>query len=239
MTEYGNLSFPEAIALFRDKLSMASDTWQEVQKATHDAVFVIAGATEEDLIFDIRQQVDKARADGMAFNKFKSEFRNIVKRRGWQHNGSTAWRAGVIYDTNIRQSYNGGRHVQLRQFEYWQYEHSDSLNPRPHHKAKDGLVLPKDSPFWQTWYPANGWGCKCKVYGISKSEFDRRGLKVSKEPVIETYKYVDKVTGEESWVPIGIDPGFDYAPGATSHAERVKLVQDQKRYRRLIEAQKK
>lgn len=235
MTEYGDLPFAEAIVFFREKLSMPSDTWSEVWQSTHDAVFVIAGAVEEDLLYDIRMAVEKAKRGGIGFGQFKSSFRQTVKKTGWQHTGSTAWRAGVIYDTNIRQSYNAGRYRQLQLFAFWEYVHSDSLNPRLDHKSKHGLILPKDADFWVVWFPQNGWGCKCKVIGRTREYMLRHGRQVSEEPVIETYKWVDKVTGEELWVPVGIDPGFDYAPGATSHAERVTMVQKQKRYRRLLE----
>ena len=32
------------------------------------------------------------------------------------------------------------------------------------HEKLDGIVLPIDDAFWNTFYPPNGWGCRCTVY---------------------------------------------------------------------------
>ena len=34
---------------------------------------------------------------------------------------------------------------------------------RPEHAELDGTTLPKDSPFWQVFWPPNGWNCRCQV----------------------------------------------------------------------------
>ncbi|MCZ2128843.1 MAG: minor capsid protein [Bacteroidia bacterium] len=34
---------------------------------------------------------------------------------------------------------------------------------RPAHKSLEGITKPIDDPFWNTWYPPNGWNCRCDV----------------------------------------------------------------------------
>ncbi|MCT6700912.1 phage head morphogenesis protein [Rheinheimera sp. 4Y26] len=219
---YGSLPFKEAIAYFRAKLNLPSERWADVWREQHDAAFMVAGAMKSDLLADLRQAVDAAIAEGRSLKWFQSEFKNIVKRTGWEHNGDAAWRARVIYDTNMRQAYNAGRYQQLQQFEFWRYVHGDSRYPRPDHQKHHNLVLPKTAAFWQIWFPQNGWGCKCKVIGETKQSIERKGLKVSNEPEIPMRDWVDKKTGEVHQVPKGIDPGFDYAPGASKPSEQIK-----------------
>jgi hypothetical protein len=220
--QYGSLPFSEAITFFNNKLNLPSERWADVWRDQHNLAFMVAGATKTDLLADMRQIVDSAIVDGKSLNWFKSNFKHLVKKHGWDHTGSAAWRANIIYSTNVRQSYNAGRYQQLQNFEFWRYKHGDSHSPRPEHQKQDGKILPKTSPFWQVWFPQNGWGCKCKVFGESAQSMQRKGLKQSKEPVIKTREWVDKVTGETHNVPIGIDPGFDYSPGKTDQAAKVK-----------------
>ncbi|WP_337840504.1 phage minor head protein [Rheinheimera sp.] len=226
--QYGGLSFKEAIAFFRAKLNVPSERWTDIWKEQHNVAFMVAGATKTELLADLRQAVDAAIAQGKSLNWFKSEFKNIVKKNGWDHTGDAAWRARVIYDTNMRQAYNAGRWQQLQQFEFWRYVHGDSRYPRPAHQAKHNLVLPKTAAFWQVWFPQNGWGCKCKVVGETAQSVKRKGYSVSPEPGIAMREWVDRKTGEVHQVPKGIDPGFDYAPGHIKPADAVKAQIDSK-----------
>ena len=108
--------------------------------------------------------------------------------------------------------------------------------------AWHGVLLPVDHVFWQTHFPINGWGCKCRVRQVSKVEAQRLGqdgvrapvpeqerdpdtklptghLKQSRVPVrtqapaIRRREWINKRTGEVNRVPEGIDPGWDYNPG--------------------------
>tara|TARA_R100000687_G_scaffold51608_2_gene41189 strand:- start:95346 stop:96770 length:1425 start_codon:yes stop_codon:yes gene_type:complete len=220
--QYGSLKFNEAISFFKNKVDLPSERWADVWRDQHNLAFTVAGATKTDLLADMRKIVDASIAEGKSLKWFQSEFKHLVKKHGWDHTGTAPWRANIIYSTNMRQSYNAGRYAQLQNFEFWRYKHGDSRYPRPDHAAKDGVILPKDSPFWQVWFPQNGWGCKCKVFGESARSMKRRGLNVSKEPVIETREWIDKVTGQVHQIPKGIDPGFDYAPGKVDQVTKLK-----------------
>lgn len=34
---------------------------------------------------------------------------------------------------------------------------------RPAHRAMNGITLPVNHPFWLSFYPPNGWGCRCDI----------------------------------------------------------------------------
>lgn len=209
---YGSLPFAEGIDYFRRKSNVTTERWNDLWRDNHNIAFVVAGALKDDLLNDFRQAVDSAIAEGKSIQWFKKEFKNIKQKHGWDHTGSEAWRSKVIYDTNMRQSYNAGRFEQLQSFDYWEYQHGDSQQPRPLHLSWHGKILAKDDPWWQTHFPSNGWGCKCRVRGRSKRHIERNGLTVDKSPKVERFEWTDKVTGEVHKIPKGIDPGFDYAP---------------------------
>ncbi|WDE07284.1 hypothetical protein SG34_010540 [Thalassomonas viridans] len=219
---YGSLPFAEAIEFFKEKLNVPSERWADIWRDGHNNAFMIAGAMKDDLLNDFRQAVDSAISEGKSLTWFKKEFKNIVAGHGWEHTGKASWRASVIYDTNIRQSYNAGRYEQLQHFEYWQYQHGDSKWPRELHLSWHNLILKKDHPWWQTHFPQNGWGCKCKVRGRSQRYMDRKGLSPGRAPNDGFREWTDKATGEVHQVPKGIDPGFDYAPSPGEQIRQLK-----------------
>jgi len=128
----------------------------------------------------------------------------------------------------------GGRRAQMAAVAetrpYWRYRHSHaSVEPRLDHVAWDGLVLAHDDPWWSTHYPPNGWGCKCWVETLSESDLERAGKSGPDTPPGE--RMVTRTVGRGRArrvveVPEGIDPGFDYAPGAggqAGHAARFAI----------------
>ncbi len=50
---------------------------------------------------------------------------------------------------------------------------------RAEHSKWNKVVLPVDHEFWQSHYPPNGWGCRCKVVSISYRDMDRLKLDVT------------------------------------------------------------
>ncbi len=72
-------------------------------------------------------------------------------------------------------------------------------------------MLPIDDPFWDTHYPPNGWGCKCRVRAITRFEAEQVG--VSPDPEIQWREYRNRRTGEITRVPSDVDPGWHTNPG--------------------------
>ncbi|MCR9487236.1 phage minor head protein [Vibrio alginolyticus] len=226
---YGSLPFEEQIAYFRNKVNVPTERWADMWKQAHDRSFIVAGAMKDDLLADFRSAVDKAISEGKSLNWFKSEFKHIVAKHGWEHKGHANWRSQVIYETNLRQSYTAGREQQIEQIKhrrpYGIYKHSGSEHPRHDHLSWNNMVLPLDDPWWKTHTPINGFGCKCKKLTASKRTLERLGLEVSQAPKIEHYDWVDKVTGEVHRVPKGVDPGFDYTPKSSAElTEKTKTL---------------
>lgn len=52
-----------------------------------------------------------------------------------------------------------------------QYRTAGDSKVRPEHAALNGVTLPPSDPFWQTYYPPNGWNCRCTVVQVRKSKY--------------------------------------------------------------------
>ena len=52
-----------------------------------------------------------------------------------------------------------------------QYRTQRDEKVRPEHAALDRVTLPIDDPFWQQFFPPNGWNCRCTVVQVRKSKY--------------------------------------------------------------------
>lgn len=54
-----------------------------------------------------------------------------------------------------------------------QYRTAHDGRVRPEHAALHNVTLPITDPFWQEYYPPNGWNCRCTVVQVRKSKYPR------------------------------------------------------------------
>lgn len=176
-----------AAAFFGQKVNVPTERWNDLWQGQHARAFVVAGATKEALLTDLRAAVDSAIREGTSYDTFRQRFEEIVERHGWTGwtgEGSEQgrdWRARTIWQTNLSTAHAAGRYQQLtdpdalEHMPFWQYRHNSVTNPREAHKAWDGMVLRWDDPWWATHYPPNGWRCRCDVRPVSERMLRRMG----------------------------------------------------------------
>ncbi len=107
------------------------------------------------------------------------------------------------------------------------YELGPSREHRLQHMSWRGIMLPADDPWWETHFPPNGWGCKCRVRQVSRREAERllkQGGISTTAPPLKLKEWTNKRTGEVERVPDGIDPGWNYRPGDRQKALDAQLA---------------
>lgn len=215
-SEWSQLPFEEAIAYFKGKTNLDTEGYADAQGIAQDVAFTVAKA-KGDLLNDLRLAVEKAIVSGQSIDTFKKAFDQIADRYSpdWMGNGDRAWRAQLIYETNLRSAYSAGRYAQMTEPEvlekrpYWQWRHGNSARPRPAHVALDGKVMSADQMFFQVGgFPPCGFNCRCKVFSLSPRDLSQRGLLVSDAPAPETI----------------VDKGWGFVPGKTDYAELLKSL---------------
>ena len=141
----------------------------------------------------------------------------------------TPRRLKTIYRTNIQTSCMAGRYKEqidnTDNRPYWQYVAVMDRRTRPSHAMLNGRIFRYDDPFWDSFYPPNGWGCRCRVRALSKDNLNSRNLDIdySEGKISEEIRVVSKKTGEEKPVAvytdsltghkISPDSGWSYNPG--------------------------
>lgn len=52
-----------------------------------------------------------------------------------------------------------------------QYRTAHDDKVRPEHAALDRITLPMSDPFWESYYPPNGWNCRCTVVQVRRGKY--------------------------------------------------------------------
>lgn len=216
--------FKEAEDFLRQKVQIGTKATGDISRGMHARAFVSAGVVKGAILEDLHQAVIKAVEGGLTRQQFRKQFDQILAGRGWPFNqpdskGYRDWRAGVIYDTNLRMAYQAGHWKQMQENAdsrpYLEYSAVMDGKTRPLHREWDGIILPIDHPWWKTHYPPNGFHCRCKVISRSAADLKRMGKAVSVPPPSKLVNASVTIDGQRETiqVPEGIDPGFDYNVG--------------------------
>lgn len=212
------LPFDEAIEFFKAKgIRLSPNSWRDVWAAEHVQAFTVARVTAMDVLEDIRKEVLRALEKGTSLVEFKRDLRKTLTAKGWYaardeepeldgRKRLTPWRLETIYRTNLQGAYAAGRYKQMieaaQDRPYWRYEAVNDARTRPSHAAQDGKVYRFDHPFWDKWYPPNGFNCRCTVVSLSSREMERQGLhEQTRGPSHEPDKGFDYNVGLKAWKP--------------------------------------
>jgi len=215
-----------AIKYFRNKKNKETWDWYELWQSAHQKTFTVAKAVKSHVLEDIREALDKALSEGKTFNDFQKELKPILQKKGWwgeqiivDSNGvaekvqlGSLYRLKTIYSVNMQTAYQVGRYnTQIENVEnrpYWQYIAVLDGRTRPEHAEMHGLVFRYDDPFWDAFYPPNGWRCRCRVNALSNYNLQKRNIKSSNSDglISEEMKLVSKKSGEYKPVKVYTDP---------------------------------
>jgi SPP1 gp7 family putative phage head morphogenesis protein len=206
-----NLSFDEALKFFGSKIPMTEEEFYKLARQARVRAFTVADLAGLDALKEIQDSLTKAMETGQSLGDWKKYVRDLLAQ--WDISG---WRAETIYRTNLQTAYQVGRYEQmtdpdvLEMRPYWRYVAVMDANTRPTHAALHGKVFRADDPFWDTWFPPNGYNCRCTVQTLSESEVEREGLKIEKG---NRYHNNPVKMPDGTVIQMLPDPGWDFNPG--------------------------
>lgn len=205
----------EAIQFWKDKKILPPDEFYGLSLEKRVTAFTVSKLATADMIQDVYNALAKAISEGMSLNEFKKKF---------EYTRLPKWRLETVFRTNIQTAFQVGRYRQMtelkRQMPYWMYDAVNDSRTRPTHAAMDGKVYPADHPFWKTWYPPNGYNCRCSVVPLSRRHVRMAGVKVEKEmppPALP------------DGTPLYPDPGFHTNPGEDYWGKIESIVNQKKK----------
>lgn len=157
-----------------------------------------------DVSVDVEKQLDATFQDLVASG---TNTREAVKQLGIKFDElglspAKPYQLEKIFRTQTQLTFSAGRWQAEQdpdiQEILWGYKYTTVGDDRVResHAVLDGVTLPKDDPFWNRFYPPNGWNCRCQLIPI----FEER--KIEKPP-----------TSLENGAELAPDKGFDFNPG--------------------------
>ncbi|MFH2064977.1 MAG: PBECR2 nuclease fold domain-containing protein [Pseudomonadota bacterium] len=215
------LPYKEAEKFWEDKIKLSPGQYSKLSDEAKLRAFAVSGIAKQAELETVFGSLQKAITDGTTFADFQKDCGDIFEKRGWT--GVRAWRVDNIFRTNIQTAYMTGRYKQMKAAAalrpYWQYSAVNDKRTRPTHAAIHEVVYPADHPFWDTWYPPNGFRCRCTMKSLSARQVEKRGLKIETKDITGTLvEPIDPETGNKMPARLLMpDPGFKYNPGKAVH----------------------
>lgn len=251
----------QAIEFLRQKKLLAGKVFkQELFDSALGRATTISKLTSLEMTRDIYESMEKARREGKSFNEWKKTLTAEFERKGWVYGHDKAISRGIdgklladpktgehfgtprrlntIYRTNMQQAYSAARYQRYMENvdnrPYWQYSAVGDQRTRPAHQALNGKIYRYDDPFWATFYPPNGFNCRCTVIALSDRDLKRKGIDEvgsSEALLVKAKRPKDKLGNQEETIgfklPDGTvrlaDKGFDYNVGRLTYKPNLDL----------------
>lgn len=133
---------------------------------------------------ELRTITDAMRGDDGKLRSF-SDFKEQVVLINEKFNAT--W-LQTEYDTCIATATQSARWQQFRaqkaMFPFLRYQTAGDDSVRDEHRLLDGITKRVDDPFWRTYYPPNGWNCRCEVIQVPDSDVQETPEGTYRTPVI-------------------------------------------------------
>lgn len=180
-----DLTFEEAAQYFGSRIPVTPEVFYRIAEEYRHKAFTVTGYTCAGILKEFHAALLEAIEEGSTLREFQERMNQFLEINGYE--GVDPTRAENIFRTNLQTAYNVGHYKQLTDPEvlkarpYWQYEAVEDAHTRPSHLAMNGRVYPADHPVWDTWFPPNGFRCRCTVRSLSRRQVEREGLKVEQD----------------------------------------------------------
>jgi hypothetical protein len=202
-----------------------------------------------DVLSDLHTAVVGAMEKGQSFESFKKNIKPLLQQKGWWGKkemtdpltGQTVnaqlgsdRRLKTIYRVNMRSAYQKGQYDRAMASDlhpYLMYRIGPSVHHRQDHQSWDGLILPKNDPWWDSHFPPNGWGCKCYTRAVTearKNQYETNGVPTAprldgsgggnvpvktEAPPVKYKTFFNERKGTVEQAPEGVDPAFNWHQG--------------------------
>jgi SPP1 gp7 family putative phage head morphogenesis protein len=166
----------ELVSATYQQLSQAFDEGIKLSKYTPDKAFIkklksglwnFSGLKTQAQLLEAKALLFDDKGEVKVWNKFRDDILSIHENYNINYLRSE-------YDFTISSSQAASKwqeHEANKELIYLQYRTAGDERVRSSHQALDGITLPVDDPFWDSFYIPNGWGCRCNVVEVLRTRY--------------------------------------------------------------------
>lgn len=164
MPEFSIIPTPheEAISLIRGKAVVTRTVFDGLLPELRGRAFTVTGIEDAATLQRIRDTIADL-PQGSVWQEVKG---NLVDELAPYLGDGAERRAELLLRTHAFQAFQASNWRVAQEDEdttHLQYLATEDDNVRDSHLALNGLILPKDDPFWAKHFPPWEWGCRCRV----------------------------------------------------------------------------
>lgn len=182
------VSHADAVAFLKNKPAVAREVFDRLLPDLQARAFAIAGVDNMSVVQAIRDRIAEL-PQGANWDDVKADIATKISPylgEGEEGASAATRRAELLLRTQGYQAYAVCKEeVMQRQsaaFPYAEYVTAGDHGVRDSHAALNGLILPVDSPFWDTHTPPWEWGCRCEKIPRTAADVGRISAEESRRP---------------------------------------------------------
>ena len=159
----------EAAALIRGKPVVTRRVFDGLLPELRGRAYTITGVEAANVLQRTRDTI-AGLAEGSTWDAAKKDL--IAELDPYLGDGAEQ-RAEILLRTHAFQAFQAAQWQTAQQdadTTHLQYLTMEDAQVRDSHAALNGIVLPKDDPFWEKHYPPWEWGCRCTVRTMNEDQ---------------------------------------------------------------------
>lgn len=152
---------------FNADLSTLTEADSKLLAELNNNVYVFSGAKTHSQLVEMRDLLKDGKGGIRTFEDFKKEALKLNS----DYNVTHLQTEYNMANTSARQAVEWQKiQDQKKALPYLEYDAILDQRTREAHAVLDGTVKRVDHSFWNTYYPPNGWNCRCSVRQLSAQE---------------------------------------------------------------------
>lgn len=150
-----------------DEVIRDNDIPEEMKEKLQNDAFIFSGLKTHAQLLEASTLLMDKEGKIRSFEQFAQDF-NKINQNYNQHYLEAEWQFAI---SSSQSAANWAKIDETGRYNL-QYRTANDDRVRDNHRVLHDITLPQDDPFWVSYYPPNGWRCRCTVVEVLKSKYE-------------------------------------------------------------------